>query len=171
MTDAIPLARALARFVLSLGPGTIPPQVEEKARCCLLNGYGIALGCHDTPYAPVARAAAVAMDGERADGATLWGDGRRVGVIVHVLHHVRILRGKLRVLSCVVALLQQRLPLLKLLLIVTEVLDDIDSFVRCRSTGLRRCGCGLLRPEELLEHLPYALPVKIPIAIIRGLLL
>ena len=94
MSDAVPLARALARFVIGLGPRTIPPAVEEKARCCLLNGYGIALGCHDTPYAPVARAAALAMDGERADGATLWGDGRRVGVAAAALANGALCHGR-----------------------------------------------------------------------------
>ena len=94
MTDAVPLARALARFVLNLGPGTIPAPVEEKARACLLNGYGIALGCHATPYAPVARAAAVAMDGERGEGATLWGDGRRVGVAAAALANGALCHGR-----------------------------------------------------------------------------
>lgn len=65
MTDAVPLARALARFIDALGPSTIPPEVEAKARACLLNGYGIALGCHATEFAPVARAAAIAMEANR----------------------------------------------------------------------------------------------------------
>ncbi|MBC7802066.1 MAG: MmgE/PrpD family protein 4, partial [Gemmatimonadaceae bacterium] len=65
MTTHSTLADTLAAFVHGLNPGTIPPDVQEKARTCLLNGYGMALGGHATPFAPVARTAAMAMDGER----------------------------------------------------------------------------------------------------------
>lgn len=34
MTDAVPLAHALARFIGGLGPPTIPAEVEAKARAC-----------------------------------------------------------------------------------------------------------------------------------------
>lgn len=100
MTEALPLARGLARFLAGLGPGTIPPEVEEKARCCLLNGYGIALGGHATPYVPVARAAALAMEGEREGGATLWGDGRRVGVAGAALANGALAHGRAQEDSC-----------------------------------------------------------------------
>ncbi|WP_084602460.1 MmgE/PrpD family protein [Rubritepida flocculans] len=100
MTEALPLARGLARFLSGLGSGNIPPEVEEKARCCLLNGYGIALGGHATPYAPVARAAALAMEGEREGGATLWGDGRRVGVAGAALANGALAHGRAQEDSC-----------------------------------------------------------------------
>ena len=58
----------------------MPPEVVEKARVCLLNAYGMGLNGHDTPYAPVARAAALAMDGEQRNGATLLGDGRKTSI-------------------------------------------------------------------------------------------
>ncbi|WP_454019769.1 MmgE/PrpD family protein [Azospirillum sp. Marseille-Q6669] len=74
MTAPDTLAAAIARFVAGLTLDNLPPDVVEKARVCLLNGYGIALGGHDTPYAPVARAAALAMHGERSDGASMLGD-------------------------------------------------------------------------------------------------
>ena len=60
------LSEELGRFVAGLTLESLPGAVIEKARTCLLNGYGIGLGCHDTPYAPVARAAALALDGEGA---------------------------------------------------------------------------------------------------------
>jgi 2-methylcitrate dehydratase PrpD len=100
MTAEVPLARAMARFIHGLGPDTIPAPVEEKARVCLLNGYGIALGCHRTPYAPVARAAALVMDGERPDGATLWGDGRRVGVAAAALANGALCHGRAQEDTC-----------------------------------------------------------------------
>ena len=74
------LSDTLGAFVAGLDLSSLPPEVAEKARCCVLNGYGIALGSHPTPFAPVARRAAIAIDGERPDGATLLGDGRKTSV-------------------------------------------------------------------------------------------
>jgi 2-methylcitrate dehydratase PrpD len=74
------LAHRIGTFVAGLETAKLPPEVTEKARVCLLNAYGIGLGSHDTPYAPVARAAALALDGERADGATMLGDGRKTTI-------------------------------------------------------------------------------------------
>ncbi|MCZ6721362.1 MAG: MmgE/PrpD family protein 4, partial [Proteobacteria bacterium] len=67
----MPLAAKIADFVSGLTLDSLPAEVERKARTCLLNGYGIALGCHMTPYAPVARETALALFGEAANGATL----------------------------------------------------------------------------------------------------
>lgn len=100
MTDAVPLARALARFIDGLGPSTIPPEVEAKARACLLNGYGIALGCHATEFAPVARAAAIGMEGEQASGATLWGDGRRTTIAGATLANAVLSHGRAQEDAC-----------------------------------------------------------------------
>ncbi len=71
------LSQSIASFVHQLDTARMPAEVVEKARVCLLNGYGMGLDCHDTPYAIVARAAALAMDGEQRSGATLLGDGRK----------------------------------------------------------------------------------------------
>ena len=75
------VASVLGRFVSGLDTAGLPPAVVEKARLCLLNGYGIALAGLDTPYAPVARAAALAVDGEQPAGATLLGDGRKTTLL------------------------------------------------------------------------------------------
>lgn len=97
-------ATELARFVGRFDLATLPPEVIEKARACLLNAYGIALDCHDTPYAPVARAAALAMDGERREGehnsATLLGDGRRTGVGGACLANSALFHGRAQEDSC-----------------------------------------------------------------------
>jgi 2-methylcitrate dehydratase PrpD len=74
------LVTHIAKFTAALDARTIPPEVVEKARACLLNAYGMGLDCHDTPYAPVARAAAIALDGEVTNGATMLADGRRTTV-------------------------------------------------------------------------------------------
>jgi 2-methylcitrate dehydratase PrpD len=74
------LGTHIARFTSALDTKTMPSEVAEKARACLLNAYGMGLDCHDTPYAPVARAAALALDGEVTNGATMLADGRRTTI-------------------------------------------------------------------------------------------
>jgi 2-methylcitrate dehydratase PrpD len=74
------LSQSIASFIHQLEIGRMPAEVVEKARVCLLNGYGMGLDCHDTPYAVVARTGALAMDGEQRSGATLLGDGRKTSI-------------------------------------------------------------------------------------------
>lgn len=94
------LSSVMARFVQELRFENLPPDVVEKAKNCILNGYGIALGCHDTPYAPVARRAALAMDGERPDGATLIGDGRKTSVSGAALANSALFHGRAQEDTC-----------------------------------------------------------------------
>jgi len=61
------LAQRFARFAANLELDTIPAPALDKARACVLNGYGIALGSHPTPFFGVAERAVLAMDGERED--------------------------------------------------------------------------------------------------------
>lgn len=79
-TDLPTLASAMALFTHRLQQERLAPEIAERARLCLLNGYGIALGCLTTPYAPVAARAAIAADGEQRGGATLLADGRRSAI-------------------------------------------------------------------------------------------
>lgn len=95
-----PLSHAIARFAASLGPSTIPSEVQEKARICLLNAYGMGIDCHDTPYAPVARAAAIALDGEVPGGATLLGDGRRTTIGGACLANAALFHGRAQEDTC-----------------------------------------------------------------------
>ena len=95
------LSTSLAAFVHNLNSKTIPPQVMEKARACLLNGYGIALGCHNTPYAPVARQAAITMNGEWTNkGATMLGDSRRTSVAGAALANSALFHGRAQEDTC-----------------------------------------------------------------------
>lgn len=94
------LTATIAEFLCKLDWRTIPPEVMEKARACLLNGYGIALGSHATPYAPVARAAALAMDGARADDATMLGDDRRTTVPGAAFANAALFHGRAQEDSC-----------------------------------------------------------------------
>lgn len=52
------IGRALAEFSLK----SLPDEVIEKARTCLLNGYGIGLACHNTVSVRVARSVALSLD-------------------------------------------------------------------------------------------------------------
>jgi 2-methylcitrate dehydratase PrpD len=94
------LARAIADFIVRLDLDNLPPEIVEKGRACVLNGYGIGLGCHNTPYAPVARAAALAMDGEQTAGATLLGDGRKTSVAGATLANGALFHGRAQEDAC-----------------------------------------------------------------------
>lgn len=94
------LARRIAEFTSGLETGRMPADIEEKARVCLLNGYGIGLGCHPTPYAPVARRAAIAIDGEARDGATMLADGRKVTIAGATLANAALFHGRAQEDTC-----------------------------------------------------------------------
>jgi len=94
------LAASMARFIAGLNLTILPSEVVEKAKACLLNAYGMGLNGYDTPYAPVARAAAVALDGEVARGATLLGDGRRTTIGGACLANSALFHGRAQEDTC-----------------------------------------------------------------------
>lgn len=95
------LSKTNAEFVVSLDAARIPPDVMEKVRTCLLNSYGIGLGCYSTPYPPVARRAALAMDGEfPAGGATLLGDGCKTSIVGATLANSALFHGRAQEDTC-----------------------------------------------------------------------
>lgn len=94
------LAARMGAFVADVETATLPDDVVERARACLLNGYGIALGCLTTPYAPVAREAVLALDGERSDGATLLGDGRKSTISGAALANSALFHGRAQEDTC-----------------------------------------------------------------------
>ncbi|PTB99074.1 MmgE/PrpD family protein 4 [Marinobacter sp. Z-F4-2] len=97
------LANAMADFVHGLDIETLPTEVVEKARSCVLNGYGIALGSHATPFFPVAAETVLAMDGERTEGATLLRDGRKTTVAGAALANAALFHGRAQEDTCGVA--------------------------------------------------------------------
>ncbi len=94
------LASRIAEFTSGLEMGGMPPEVEEKARVCLLNGYGIGLGSHPTPYAPVARRAALAIEGDRPGEATMLCDGRKVSIAGAALANSALFHGRAQEDTC-----------------------------------------------------------------------
>lgn len=89
------LSQRLADFVVSLNFQSMPAEVVEKARTCLLNGYGMARGSYNTPYVKVARAAALATNGELTQhGAALLGDGRKTTIAGAALANSALFHGR-----------------------------------------------------------------------------
>lgn len=94
------VTKTMGQFVAELTLESSPPAVLEKARVCLLNGYGVALGSSNTPFYPKAGAAAVAVDGIRADGATLLLDGRRTSVTGATIANGSLFHGRAQEDTC-----------------------------------------------------------------------
>lgn len=94
------LSHGIAAFTSQITLEGLPADVVERAKVCLLNGYGMGLDCHDTPYAPVARRAVLAMDGECRDGATLLGDGRKTTVGGACLANAALFHGRAQEDTC-----------------------------------------------------------------------
>jgi 2-methylcitrate dehydratase PrpD len=90
----------LAKFLVALRTESLPPQVIQKARICLYNAFGMGINGHATPYAPVARAAALALDGEVPGGATLFLDGRRTTVGGACLANSALFHGRAQEDTC-----------------------------------------------------------------------
>ncbi|PMR74808.1 MmgE/PrpD family protein 4 [Billgrantia endophytica] len=93
----------MAEFVHDLELDSLPDEVVEKARTCVLNGYGIALGSHTTPFFSLAAQAVLAMDGEREQGATLLADGRKSTVAGAALSNAALFHGRAQEDTCGVA--------------------------------------------------------------------
>ena len=90
----------LAKFLVGLRTENLPPEVVQKARVCLCNAFGMGINGHATPYAPVARAAALALDGEVAGGATLFLDGRRTTIGGACLANSALFHGRAQEDTC-----------------------------------------------------------------------
>ena len=89
-----PITSRAARFIAGLHDGTLPADIADKARTCLLYGLGIGLLCLKEPMARLAEHAATAMDGEAgARGATSLATGRRVPVASAVFANAALLHG------------------------------------------------------------------------------
>ena len=90
----------LASFLVGLRAENLPPQVIQKVRVCLYNAFGMGINGHATPYAPVARVAALALDGEVAGGATLLLDGRRTTIGGACLANSALFHGRAQEDTC-----------------------------------------------------------------------
>jgi 2-methylcitrate dehydratase PrpD len=94
------LTQAIAGFTAKLDMNNLPAFAVEKAKTCLINAYGMALGGRATPYAPVAREAALALEGELPRGATLLGDGRKTSIGGACLANSALFHGRTQEDTC-----------------------------------------------------------------------
>ena len=113
------LTQDIARFVAGLETKTLPAEVADKTRSCLVNALGMAVNGFDTPYAPVARKAAIALDGEVPGGATLFGDGRKSTIGAACLANSALFHGRAQEDTCGAA--HFGTILIPMLLAMTEV--------------------------------------------------
>lgn len=96
---AMTLAKSLAEFLCGLEWEQLPTPVKTKAQACLLYGYGIGIGSHKTPYAPVARRAAVNMSGTSGE-VSLLGDGRKVSLGEAMIANSALFHGRAQEDTC-----------------------------------------------------------------------
>jgi len=96
----MPLVHDIAAFTSTLTLENLPPNVTEKARTCVLNGFGMALNGLETPYAKVARQAVLSLEGEVGGGATLLGDGRRTTIGGACLANSALFHGRAQEDTC-----------------------------------------------------------------------
>lgn len=94
------LTQEIARFTSRLTLETLPEAVVAKARACIVNAIGMAVNGHDTPYAPVARRTALALEGEVPNGATLFGDGRKSTIGGACLANSALFHGRAQEDTC-----------------------------------------------------------------------
>ncbi len=87
-------AGKLARFIESITIEGIPPDVQEKARCCLLYGLGIGLCSAGTSFAAVSARAAEVLSTPVPNGATVLRTGSTRGVNAALLANAALLHGR-----------------------------------------------------------------------------
>ncbi|MBC7179473.1 MAG: MmgE/PrpD family protein [Roseovarius sp.] len=93
------LATHLAAFICGLEEDTLPADVTDKARTCLLNGFGIGYAGLGTPYHVVAARTARAMYGDGGD-ATLLADGTQSTISGAVLANGALFHGRAQEDTC-----------------------------------------------------------------------
>jgi len=84
------------RFVHSLSYDTLPPEVLEKAKTCMVNGIGIGIACYGYEYAKIAREAIKAEEGGMAKekSATIFCDGSKVSVMGAAFANAALFHGR-----------------------------------------------------------------------------
>ncbi|MDO8277804.1 MAG: MmgE/PrpD family protein, partial [Burkholderiaceae bacterium] len=89
------VTRQAARFIAGLNSSSIPADIQEKARSCILYGFGIGLLCLHQETARTAEQAVAAIDGEGGRrGATSLFGGQRVSVSAAVFANAVLLHSR-----------------------------------------------------------------------------
>ena len=90
-----PVSSQAAQFVAGLDDASLPNEVAQKARTCILYGFGIGLLCLKQETARVAEQSVLAIDGEAgARGSTSLAGGHRVSVSAAVFANAIMLHSR-----------------------------------------------------------------------------
>ena len=86
----------LGKFVYGLSYETLPKEILEKAKTCMLNGIGIGIACYDYEFAKIARQAIKAEEGGMAKekSATIFCDGSKVSVMGAAFANAALFHGR-----------------------------------------------------------------------------
>jgi 2-methylcitrate dehydratase PrpD len=90
------LAERFGKFIHSLSYDTLPPEILEKAKTCMVNGIGIGIACHGYEFAKIARKAVKAEEAGMAKGksATIFCDGAKVSVMGAAFANAALFHGR-----------------------------------------------------------------------------
>ena len=92
---ATPVSSQAAQFVASLDDASIPTEVVQKARTCILYGFGIGLLCLKQETARVAEQSVLAIDGKAGSrGSTSLAGGHQVSVSAAVFANAIMLHSR-----------------------------------------------------------------------------
>jgi 2-methylcitrate dehydratase PrpD len=89
-------AEKMAHFVSNLSYDTLPREVIEKGKCCMINGIAIGLSCHNSEFGRIARELIKAEElGIPSDnGATIFCDGSKVTVMGAAFANAALFHGR-----------------------------------------------------------------------------
>ena len=90
------VVESLGEFVHNLSYETLPKEIIEKAKTCMLNGIGIGIACHETEFARIARETIKAEELGIAQekSATIFCDGARVSVMGAAFANAALFHGR-----------------------------------------------------------------------------
>jgi len=90
------VSERLAKFIYGLSYDTLPRDIAEKAKTCMVNGIGIGIACYDYEFAKIARQAIkaeeVGMVKEKS--ATIFCDGSKVSVMGAAFANAALFHGR-----------------------------------------------------------------------------
>jgi 2-methylcitrate dehydratase PrpD len=90
------IAQSIGRFVHRLSYETLPKDVVEKVKTCLINGIGIGMSCHDIEFSKIARETIKAEESGLTRGrtATIFCDGSQVSVMGAAFANACLFHGR-----------------------------------------------------------------------------
>jgi 2-methylcitrate dehydratase PrpD len=90
------VAERIGKFVYRLSYETLPKEIIEKVKTCMINGIGIGISCYDIEFARIARETIKAEEAGMAKGksATIFCDGSKVSVMGAAFANAGLFHGR-----------------------------------------------------------------------------